>query len=248
MSLCIRSKFIRPNLIGSLFRYSTTQIEPVEQIDPVVADDEDILAKEAAIEAKRNISRLTPDHRNIVNGRRPYEEPKHIAHLTVKYNRKMYGKYGVASGVNPSICFPSKKDIEERLEYESVAYPFTIKQMIEMAEKRRKEQEQKIQQRDREVAAKFAKLEQWKKDLLDKVAKKAAEASAAKEKKERLVEEVRRHFGFKLDPRDERFQEMLAKREKEQKKLEKQARKEAKEKVMIAKLQQKNVELGDTKK
>ncbi|KAJ8725232.1 hypothetical protein PYW07_016190 [Mythimna separata] len=248
MSLCIRSKFLRSNLIGSLFRYSTTQVEAAEQVDPVVADDEDTLAKEAAIEAKRNISRLSREHQNLVNGRRPYEEPKHIAHLTVKYNRKMYGKYGLASGVNPSICFPSKADIEERLEYESVAHPFTIKQMMEMAAKRRQEQEQKIQQRDKEIAAKFAKLEQWKKDLLDKIAKKAAEANAAKEKKERLVEEVRRHFGFKLDPRDERFQEMLAKREKEQKKLEKQARKEAKEKMMIAKLQQKNVELGDMKK
>ncbi|PZC70377.1 hypothetical protein B5X24_HaOG217180, partial [Helicoverpa armigera] len=68
------------------------------------------------------------------------------------------------------------------------------------------------------------------------------------QKKERLVEEVRRHFGFKLDPRDERFQEMLAKREKEQKKLEKQARKEAKEKVMIAKLQQQNAKISDAKK
>lgn len=65
------------------------------------------------------------------------------------------------------------------------------------------------------------------------------------EKKERLVDEVRRHFGFKLDPRDERFQEMLAKREKEQKKLEKMARKEAREKQMIAKLQQKNVQIGE---
>lgn len=67
------------------------------------------------------------------------------------------------------------------------------------------------------------------------------------EKKERLVEEVRRHFGFKLDPRDERFQEMLAKREKEQKKAEKQARRDAKEKIIIGKLQQKNIEMSDGK-
>lgn len=70
---------------------------------------------------------------------------------------------------------------------------------------------------------------------------------AQQDKKERLVEEVRRHFGFKLDSRDERFQEMLVKREKEQKKQEKLARKEAKEKVMIAKLQQKNAEISENK-
>lgn len=109
MSLCIRSKYLRPNLIGSLFRYSTTQVEAVEQVEPVVVDDEETLAREAAIEAKRNISRLSPNHQNLVNGRRPYEEPKCLAHLTVKYNRKMYGKYGVASGVNPSNYEPTSK-------------------------------------------------------------------------------------------------------------------------------------------
>lgn len=57
------------------------------------------------------------------------------------------------------------------------------------------------------------------------------------------MEEVRRHFGFKLDPRDERFQEMLAKREKEQKKQEKQARKEARENKMIAQIQQKSLNI-----
>lgn len=40
---------------------------------------------------------------------------------------------------------------------------------------------------------------------------------------------------------------MLVKREKEQKKQEKLARKEAKEKVMIAKLQQKNAEISENK-
>uniref|UniRef100_A0A2A4JWT0 Large ribosomal subunit protein mL64 n=1 Tax=Heliothis virescens TaxID=7102 RepID=A0A2A4JWT0_HELVI len=247
MSLCIRSRFLRPNFIGSLFRYSTSPVEALEQSEAVVDVDEDALAREAEIERKRNISRLNLSHQNIVNGTRPYEEPKCLAHLTVKYNRKMYGKYGSASGVNPSICFPSKQDIEEKIEYESVAHPFTIKQMMETAAQNRREQQEKIEQRDRDIAAKFAKLAQWKKDLHDKIAKKTAEANAAKQKKERLVEEVRRHFGFKLDPRDERFQEMLAKREKEQKKLEKQARKEAKEKVMIAKLQQKNVAISDAK-
>ncbi|KAI5633621.1 growth arrest and DNA-damage-inducible proteins-interacting protein 1 domain-containing protein [Phthorimaea operculella] len=211
MNLCVRSKCLRTNFIGSLYRYSTTTTEAAEQSEAVLIDDsDDAQAREAELERKRNVSRLSPAHYNVINGRRPYEEPKHTAHLTVKYNRKMYGKYGIASGVNPSICWPSKQDIADIKEFES-----------------------------------FEKLEQWKKDLQDRIAKKESEAKAAKEKKERLVEEVRRHFGFKLDPRDERFQEMLAKREKEQKKAEKQAKKDAKEKMMIAKLQQKNTEITE---
>lgn len=98
----MRSNFLRSNIIGSLRRLSTT-VPEAEQADEVLIDDtEDVRAREAEIEKKRNKSRLAANHYNIINDRRPYEEPKCLAHLTVKYNRKMYGKYGVASGVNPS--------------------------------------------------------------------------------------------------------------------------------------------------
>ncbi|CAK1578833.1 unnamed protein product [Parnassius mnemosyne] len=245
MNLCKRSFFARKNLLASIRQYASTAPE-IEQNEQVLIDDtDDVQAKEAEIEKKRNKSRLSSAHYNLVNGKRPYETPMSISHLTVKYNRKMYGKYGVSSGVNPSLCWPTKQEIQERQEYEAVAFPYTIKEMMDAAAQRKKEEQLKIEQREKEIAAKFEKLEQWKKELNQKIAKKTAEAQAAKMKKERLVEEVRRHFGFTLDPRDERFQEMLAKREKEQRKLEKQARMEAKEKMLIAKLQQKNVELNE---
>lgn len=103
MNVCLRTKPLRPNLIGCLLRYSTTSAEVIETNEHVLIDNSDeAQAKEAEIEKKRNISRLSFAHQNIVNGRRPYEVPKSLAHLTVKYNRKMYGKYGIASGVNPS--------------------------------------------------------------------------------------------------------------------------------------------------
>ncbi|XP_034825203.1 large ribosomal subunit protein mL64 [Maniola hyperantus] len=245
MNICIRTMLVRPSLINSFHRFSTT-VPEFEQNEQVLIDDtEDLQARETEIKKKRNKSRLSAAHYNLVNDRRPYEEPQCLAHLTVKYNRKMYGKYGIASGVNPSLCWPTKKEIEEKKEYEAVAFPYTIRQVMDATAEKRRQEQLRIEQRDLEVAAKVAKLELWKKELNDKVAKKAAEVQAAKQKKERLVEEVRRHFGFTLDPRDERFQEMLAKREKEQKKLEKQARMEAKEKMMIAKLQQKSSEISE---
>ncbi|CAK1544749.1 unnamed protein product [Leptosia nina] len=241
MNLYFRPKLLQSRLT-SVFRSATTVSEVVQNEQVDIDDTENSLAREAEIEKKRNISRLSAAHYNVINGRRPYKEPMALPHLTVKYNRKMYGKYGAASGVNPNICWPSKLDIEEKQEYEAVAYPFTIKEMMTMVAEKREQERLKTQQRDNEIAAKFAKLGQWKKELKEKIAKKEAEVEAAKLKKERLIEEVRRHFGFTLDPRDERFQEMLAKREKEQKKREKQARLEAREKLMIAKLQQKKVE------
>lgn len=44
-------------------------------------------------------------------------------------------------------------------------------------------------------------VDKWQKELNDKINKKEKEMLAAKERKERLVEEVRRQFGFKIDPR-----------------------------------------------
>lgn len=104
MNLLVNSKIFRPNFVGSLCRFATTPPEALVETDDqaVIDDSEEALVKEAAIEKKRNISRLSKAHFNLVNDRRPYDEPKHLAHLTVKYHRKMYGIYGSASGVNPS--------------------------------------------------------------------------------------------------------------------------------------------------
>lgn len=53
------------------------------------------------------------------------------------------------------------------------------------------------------------------------------------------MEEVRRHFGYTVDPKDERFQELLAKKEKEQKKAMKEARKLEKQSRNLERIQSK---------
>lgn len=58
-------------------------------------------------------------------------------------------------------------------------------------------------------------------------------------RREKLMEEVRRHFGYTVDTRDERFQELLAQKEKEQKKKMKEARKLVKEQRQLEKLEAK---------
>lgn len=63
------------------------------------------------------------------------------------------------------------------------------------------------------------------KELKDRQEKKLAMAKAAQEKKDRLVEEVRQHFGYTVSTKDPRFQEMLVQKEKETKKAEKEAKK-----------------------
>ena len=78
--------------------------------------------------------------------------------------------------------------------------------------------------------------EKWINELKARLAKKEAQIAEAKERKERLIEEVRRHFGFKVDPRDERFKEMLTQKEKEDKKRKKAAKKQARADKLLAAL------------
>lgn len=47
---------------------------------------------------------------------------------------------------------------------------------------------------------------------------------------------MRRHFGFKIDPRDERFKELLEQKEKEERKKAKEAKKKARQERITAKL------------
>lgn len=148
----------------------------------------------------------------------------------------MYGRYGNASDVDPSVCWPNKKELDDIKEYERFAFPRTIPEMIEIAKKQRAEKQERMLKRDEDIANKLLKLDGWIKDLHAKVAKKEADAREAKERKERLIEEVRRHFGYTVDPRDDRFKEMLEKKEKEQKKAMKEARKKAKEEKLVTRI------------
>lgn len=52
------------------------------------------------------------------------------------------------------------------------------------------------------------------------------------------MEDVRRHFGYTVDSRDEKFQELLAKKEKEQRKAMKEARKIEKQQRLLDKISQ----------
>lgn len=56
------------------------------------------------------------------------------------------------------------------------------------------------------------------------------------EKKERLMEEVRQIFGFRIDPKDERFKEALLQKEREEKRAAKEAKKIERQQKMMENL------------
>lgn len=212
-----------------------------KEVEASTKENEDVAFFEAEHEVPKdpsffNKSRLLPQHRRMVSNAVPYDEPQSWIHLTEKYQRKMFGKYGSKSNVDPKICFPTSQDLADRREYESVAFPFTLQEMMQKAKLDQQAKKDRIMKREEEISAKLDKLEQWKTDLRNKVAKKEAEALAAKQRKDRIIEEVRRHFGFNVDPKDEKFKELLEQKEKEDKKKQKEAKRKQKEEKLMAKL------------
>ncbi|XP_050296552.1 growth arrest and DNA damage-inducible proteins-interacting protein 1 [Anthonomus grandis grandis] len=219
------------------FRSSSSQID-IEQLESDQGKIEviDESSRREELELKRNKSRLKEHDYRKLHEQDPYPEPTFWYHGTLKHVRRTYGRYGSASGMDPALCWPVKEELEEAKEYESVKYPFTVKQLIEQAKKNREEKEKSVLKRQEEICQKMLKLEQWKKELHAKIEKRSAEATAARERRERLIEEVRRHFGYNVDPKDARFQELLEKREKEEKKAMKQARKKAHDEKIVKRI------------
>lgn len=85
-----------------------------------------------------------------------------------------------------------------------------------------------LSSRQKDIETKMKKLGSWMKELQDRNNKKEAAIRAAQEKKDRLIEEVRQHFGYVVSMKDPRFQEMLDLKEKEARKAEKESKKKAK--------------------
>ncbi|XP_071641953.1 large ribosomal subunit protein mL64 [Temnothorax longispinosus] len=213
---------------------ATESTEPKDEIVDITAADEkpvypDDPRSQEELAKKRNKSRLNPSDRNVLMGVRPYEQSLEWYHDTVRYKKRMLGRYGLKSiDVPAGFAWPTPEEVKDAQEYERVAFPLSIQERWKKLEEAKRIKAEEVQARHAEIAEKLAKMDKWTAELNAKIAKKEAELEAARLRKERLVEEVRKHFGFKISPHDERFKTMLAQKEKEAKKKKKEAKKQAK--------------------
>jgi hypothetical protein len=190
---------------------------------------------------KRDKSRLNPQDRNVLMDLRPYDKPIAWHHYKVKYKKRMLGIYGLKGNDEPAgFAWPTQREIKDAKEYERVAFPISLQERWKMLEEKKQRRNERTKRRENQLLEKVMKMDEWSTELRAKIAKKEAELEAARLRKERLVEEVRRHFGFKISPHDERFKEMLAQKEKEDKKKKKEAKKQARMEKLTS-MFQKNV-------
>ncbi|XP_067278608.1 large ribosomal subunit protein mL64 [Pseudorasbora parva] len=139
---------------------------------------------------------------------------------TEKYERRLFGRYGRASGVDPAKLWPSHARLEELMAEEREWHP-PIEVMLENIAAKEKEKAQKRMEREKTIAANMAKMPKmvadWKKQKKEIKQKQREE----KIKRDKLLAEARERFGYALDPRSIKFKEMVAEIEKEEKKKRK---------------------------
>jgi len=186
---------------------------------------------------EKNKSRLTEeDYRRYHDLPPPALTSIELDVTSVRELRSKYGEHGAASGIEERWLWPSKQELQYMREYEQVKYPLSLPEMMAKAKQTRADSIEFTYKRQKEMKANFNKLEGWKQTVRDNLAKKENEAREAREKREKLIEEVRLLFGKRIDPKDDKFQEALAKKELEEKKAEKALRKQQKQQRMLEQL------------
>ncbi|KPP60222.1 growth arrest and DNA damage-inducible proteins-interacting protein 1-like [Scleropages formosus] len=139
---------------------------------------------------------------------------------TDKYDRKLFGRYGSVSGVNPAKLWPSPEELDKLIAEEKEWQP-SLEEMLKNVEEKEMEKAKKQRAREKLIAANMAKMpkmiEDWRRETRALKQKKKED----KARKERLIAEARERFGYALDPRSPKFQEMVQEMEKEEKKKKK---------------------------
>lgn len=186
------------------------------------------------IDIKRNKSRLQEGHRRILNGMRPYDKSMEWYHDTVKYKKRMLGRYGLnAMDVTAGVAWPTPAEIEVQKEYIRVAYPHSLHESWAKIKKDNEEKEARIRERDEKIAENAKHAHEWITKLHIRLSEKERMEQEARAEKARVIAEVRKQFSFQISVTDQRFIQALELYEKTEKKKKKAAKKEAREiKVM----------------
>ncbi|XP_076300098.1 growth arrest and DNA damage-inducible proteins-interacting protein CRIF [Lasioglossum baleicum] len=211
------------SVIGRRYLASNSKNQVLESVE-----EEPVFLSEADnIETKRNKSRLNIEHRNIINGRKPYDEPMAWYHNTVRYKRRILGRYGMeALGVPAGLAWPTREEVEDAKEWERVAYPQTIQQTWRKIAAEKKKKEEDIMARQEKIAARMATMGNLIASVKERVAKKQMEAEQAILKKQRRLDEIRKQLRATGTVTTAKMNEMLETYEKEDKKRKKEAKKQ----------------------
>lgn len=200
---------------------ASTIIESAQE-EPIFMEEKDV----ADLERKRNKSRLTEAHRNILLGKKPYDKPQDWFHETVKYKKRILGRYGMeALGGPAGLAWPTPEEVEDMKEYESLAHPLNIQERLQQIKEKKKMEEEALLARQAQIEKKMASMKQLIAQVQEKIARKQEIELEAKERRERKIEEIRRQLIAQGTMSATKLTEAVSMAEKDEKKLKKELRK-----------------------
>ncbi|XP_071874063.1 growth arrest and DNA damage-inducible proteins-interacting protein CRIF [Bombus fervidus] len=203
------------------FSKASTIIESAEE-KPIFIEEQD----NADLERKRNKSRLTEAHRNILLGKKPYDTPQDRFHETVKYKKRILGRYGMeALGGPAGLAWPTPEEVEDMKEYESLAHPLNIQERLQQIKEKKKMEEEALLAKQAQIEKKMATMKQLIAQVQEKIAQKQQAEIEAKERKERKIEEIRRKLIAQGTMSATKLSEAVSMAEKDEKKLKKELKK-----------------------
>jgi len=199
-------------------------------------------AKEEYIQARRNKSRLTASHRQVINGQPPYEGrlfEYEDSHRGRDFKRKLLAKYGVKSGVDPGISWPTDEELELAQEWEKVYQPDPLPDMITKAWDEARAEKEGRMAREKEITENLEKMEKQLLQWNERVRTRNQAAQAETLRRERILSELKAELGYDVNPEDRHMVERIAEKEKAMLKEEKEAKKARKKKIMEERAAQK---------
>lgn len=146
--------------------------------------------------------------------------------------RSHWAKFGSQTNLNPGICWPTKQQILETIEYDKTFEP-PLQERLRKVNEEKMAKEKEKQEYEAEVDRNMANLDKWMAEYHGKIAKQEEKVRQLREKREKLVEEISEYLGYEIDPRDPRFKEAVEQRDKAKKKeLKAQRQRESYDKML----------------
>ncbi|KAG7504323.1 growth arrest and DNA damage-inducible proteins-interacting protein 1 [Solea senegalensis] len=152
---------------------------------------------------------------------------------TARYDAKLYGRYGSASGLDPARLWPSHAQLDDIITEEKEWQP-SLEVMLKNIELKEKEETEKRQAKERLIAANMAKMPKMVADWRRGKREAKQKQKEDKARREKLLAVARERFGYAVDPRSPKFLEMVAEIEKEDKKKKKLMKRMLKEEQAAA--------------
>ncbi|XP_061080097.1 large ribosomal subunit protein mL64 [Conger conger] len=152
---------------------------------------------------------------------------------TTRYDRKLFGRYGSASGIDTAKLWPRSGELGALIAEEKEWHP-SLEEILANVTAKKNEEEKKRLIREKRIATNMANMPKmvaaWRREKSEVKAKKKEE----KARRDLLLAEARARYGYALDPRSTKFKEMLSEIEKEDAKKRKVLKRRKKEEQRAA--------------